>query len=244
MSQLRFLHIYMPVLALLWIGMYLDSSRVAAYFPQSQWVTNMLFVMLFFWLYQHVSVPVRKMMLYGLPLALLGELFFSVVLGMYTYRLNSVPLYVPFGHCMVYVAVCYMVKEPLFRRYLHRIDRSLYLLMVIYSTLWLLLADDLFGFLCLLVILWIFYRHPITRPYFLVMYVVVVYVELLGTHYHCWQWPPIWFGLFDWVPSANPPSAISVVYFGFDTYCLWSYRQLNRDRWRRMRSIQRIRLAR
>jgi len=228
------------VFAGLWLILYLDSSTLSAHFQHSQWFANLLSILIYLWVYRQVTTPVRRMMLYGLPFALIGELFFSIVLGMYTYRLESVPLYVPFGHCVVYAAAYYLVKEPIFQQQKNVMVGVLYPLMILYSSAWLFLADDRFGFLCLLLILWILYRRPVAAPFFLVMYFVVVFVELLGTWYQCWHWPPIWFGLFEQVTSANPPSAISVVYYGFDAYCLWSYRQYHRQQWNRMRAIQRI----
>jgi len=169
-----------------------------------------------------------------------GEVVFALGLGMYTYRLENVPLYVPFGHALVYAAVYYMTKERWVRKHQKRIISTLYPIIIIYATLWLIFANDVFGFVCMLVILVLFHRRPETKIFFSLMFFMVVYLELVGTYYQCWHWPSIWFGELSWVPSANPPSGIGVVYFAFDAGCLLCYKYLNLTSWRRFRAIQRI----
>ena len=47
---------------------------------------------------------------------------------------------------------------------------------------------------------------------------------------------------FEWLPSGNPPSAISVFYFGFDGLCLLAYLVRNpkaRARLRRLKQRRR-----
>ena len=166
-------------------------------------------------------------MLWGLLIALAGEAVFSLLLGMYSYRLNNLPLYVPFGHTIIYASVFYISKEPLIQKHKKSIIKTLYILMIIYSTLWLIFGNDLFGFLCMLVILWLFKRRPKSKLFFLIMFFTIVYLELLGTYYGCWSWPEIWFDKFSIVPSANPPSAISVFYFAFDMGCMLFYKLSN-----------------
>lgn len=55
------------------------------------------------------------------------------------------------------------------------------------------------------------------------MFVEVCYVELVGTATGCWYWPEMAFGLYPWLPSANPPSGIAVFYFLFDAAVLLIY---------------------
>jgi len=239
-NQLRYLKIYLPVLIAVWAGLFLDSTTRSMSLSYSQWLSNGLILLAFVWVYRHASKAVGLMMLYGLVIALFGEILFSLVLEMYTYRLGNVPLYVPLGHSIIYAAVYYIVKEPLVRRHRAQIIRTLYAVMILYSSLWLMLSHDLFGFTCMLVILWVFRRRPSSRLFFLVMFFMVAYLELIGTYYQCWRWPDVWFGSLEWMPSANPPSGISVFYFAFDAGCLWCYRQFNRPKWQRMRAIQRI----
>lgn len=238
-NRLRYMHIYLPGILFLLLGLYLDSSSFAKVSSNSQIMTNILVVPIFIWIYLHTSKQVKQLMLFGLLLATAGEILFSLVLGMYTYRLGNLPMYVPFGHSIVYAAVYYIVKEPLVLANREMVIKVLYVSMILYSTLWLIFASDLFGFLCMLVIVWIFKRRPQTKLFFLVMYFMIVYLELIGTYFGCWVWPDIWFNIVEFVPSANPPSGISVFYFGFDAGCLWLYKTFFPSKWKRFKSMHR-----
>lgn len=238
LSTFKYLHFYIPVLLTLWLGLFIDSSYFSNTFIYSQWITNVLVLVVFIYIYKKVSVKTKKLMIYGVIIAILGEIFFSLVLGMYTYRLDNLPLYVPLGHAIVYVAVYYMIKEPLVLKHQNKIINTLYLLILLYSSLWLFYGDDLFGFICMLLILYIFYKNPQTKLFFTFMFFMIVYLELLGTYYQCWYWPEIWFDKISFVPSANPPSGISVFYFAFDIGCLWFYKKFNKNKWIRYKKLK------
>ncbi len=237
--KLKYAHIYLPVIVLSWLGLYIDSSFVAARFPASQWVTDLLVFGCFLWTIRSVSKVVRKMMFYGLIVAAVGEVFFSLILGMYTYRLENVPLYIPFGHTMLYASIYYMVREPIVKQHSQRIFNFLYPALFFYALAWLLLAHDLFGFCCTLATLWLV-KHGFNNNnlFFLLMFCLVINVELVGTTLHCWQWPPILFGILEWMPSANPPSGIVTFYFIIDIGCLWLYKHANLARWQRVRAMR------
>jgi len=236
-SRLKYANIYVLTLLFLWVGLFLDSSYFANIYSYGQWITNLLVLPIFVYIYFQVSKQVKQLMLFGLLLATAGEILFSLVLGMYTYRLGNLPLYVPFGHTIVYASVYYIVKESFIQENKELIIKTLYTSIILYSTAWLIFASDLFGFLCMLVILWIFKRRPHTKLFFLIMYFMIIYLELVGTYYSCWHWPDIWFGVIDFIPSANPPSAISVFYFGFDAGCLWLYKKFFPHKWKRFQSM-------
>ncbi len=237
-KELKYLHIYLPTLLFMWIGLFLDSSYFADIYPNSQWITNSLVIPIFIWIYINTSKQVKQLMLFGLLLATLGEILFSLILGMYTYRLENLPLYVPFGHSIIYAGVYYIIKEPIVQLNREVIIKVLYFSMILYSTAWLIFASDLFGFLCMLIILWLFKRRPHIKLFFLIMYFVIVYLELIGTYYNCWQWPEILFGIIELIPSANPPSAIGIFYFAFDAGCLWFYKNFFPHKWKRFEAIR------
>jgi len=239
--QLKYTHIYGPVLVTLWLGLFLDSYIMAEYFPRNQWLTNGLVILVFAWVFSQVSRVAKQLMIFGVFLAFAGEVILALGLGMYTYRLANVPLYVPLGHALVYAAVYYMTREHLVRVHTQRINTVLYTLIIIYSTIWLIFAQDVLGFACTMIILLMFRRYPDTKLFFLLMFFMVVYLELVGTYYQCWSWPEIWFGKISWVPSANPPSGISVIYFAFDAGCLFFYKWFNIEKWRRFRLFQKYR---
>lgn len=230
---LKFTRIYGPVLITLWLGLFLDSTTVAAYIANNQLLTNILVLIVFAWVFHHVSRIARQLMIYGVFISFAGEVTLALGLGMYTYRLGNVPLYVPLGHAMVYAAVYYFTREPWVRRHRQHMISLLYPIMIIYSLLWFFWAGDLLGLLCTIIIILLLRRHPETQLFFLIMFFLVVYLELVGTYYQCWQWPPIWFNTITLIPSANPPSGISVVYFALDGLCLLAYRLLHARAWQR-----------
>lgn len=230
---MRYARIYLTVLATLLAGLFIDGTTVAKLTPYGQWITNAIVLAVFIWVYSQISHKLKKLVLYGLVIALGGELVFSLGLGMYTYRLHNLPIYVPIGHTLIYTAVYYLVKEPRIKAMQPTLTPMLYWAMILYSTAWLVFASDLFGFACTLLILWVFKKRPHIKPFFLAMFFAVVLLELLGTYFQCWAWPEIWFGKLSWIPSANPPAGIAVFYFGFDAGCLWFYKKLNPKIWDR-----------
>jgi len=235
---LKFAHIYLPAMAVIWLGLSIDSVAVTQYLSYGQGITNILVALVFLWIFSHVSKVSKQLMFFGVVISYAAELTLSLGLGMYTYRLENVPHYVPLGHAIVYAAVYYITKEPWVRKHQKRIIAFLYPSIIVYSFAWFFIASDLFGLLCMLTALYLFKRMPETRLFFLFMFFMVVYLELLGTYYGCWVWPPVWFDVFTWMPSANPPSGIGAVYFGLDAACLLAYKMLHLQAWRRFRLIQ------
>ncbi|MBJ7539085.1 hypothetical protein [Marinomonas transparens] len=243
-ARLQYSAVYIPVLLVLWFGLFLDSAFVAERMEYSQWLTNGLVFLCFVWVYARATRKIQKLMLYGVGLAYLGEVVFSILLGMYEYRLENVPIYVPLGHCLVYAAVFYIHKEKLIQTNKAVIKSVLYWGMMVYSSLWLIFDKDILGFLCMLVVVLLLKKKTGNELFFLIMFFMVVYLELLGTYYDCWVWPDIWFDKIPFITSSNPPSGISVFYFGFDIACLWIYKKLNTKKWQRMKSLRQIRATR
>ncbi len=239
--KLKFTHIYIPGIIVIGLGLFIDSLYITQFISYGQEMTNALVLSVFLWMLFKTSKVTRILMLLGVPIAYAGEVTLSIGLGMYTYRLENVPHYVPLGHAIVYASVYYITKEPWIRQHQQGIIKLLYAAMFIYSTLWLIFANDVFGFLCMVIAMLLFKRFPETKLFFLMMFFMVVYLELVGTYYGCWVWPAIWFDVFTWVPSANPPSGIGAAYFLFDASCLLGYKLLNSKKWHRLRRHQAFR---
>ena len=82
--------------------------------------------------------------------------------------------------------------------------------------------------------------RPKDRLFFLTMYVVVAVLEIGGTAYSTWSWPSTAFGVFDFLPSNNQPSGISLFYLLLDVSCFMIYIIINRKTWKRFKSIKRL----
>ncbi len=135
------------------------------------------------------------------PLSALGEGLFSLVFGLYRYRLDGVPLYVPFGHSILLGTAWMLAEEPwlLQRERLAKFGLATFHAGLIVGAL--LLFHDALSFLWGLMFCVVWTRKG-QHSVFLIVGVLVLYVEIIGTAYHCWTWRPLAFGV---IPTFNPP---------------------------------------
>jgi hypothetical protein len=208
------------VLLLVTLICFLDSRALAARFGYGQWLANLLMLATFLIIHRAAPPRLKLIMENGLLVGVLGEVFFSLIVGMYEYRLANVPLYIPPGHSILYAAVYYFVREPWVLRNKGWLAPLMLTVGVGYAAFWLVARNDVYGALCTTFYVYLIWRFPDSRLFFLTMFLLVAYLEQVGTSFACWSWPASIFGKFDFLPSANPPSGISVFYFGFDVACL------------------------
>lgn len=222
------------------LGLLLDSKYVSPYLANCQHWATVVMLIGFGVLYYKSASRIRKLMLFAVIIGFLGEHLFSIALNMYTYRLHNVPLYVPPGHAIVYIAAVYFCKQAAVKRNKQPIELFLTVFILSYSTVFLVLKKDVFGFVMSLLVLLSVKNHPRERLFFLTMYLVVAYLEIIGTHYQCWFWPKTAFDSIPFLSSANPPTGISLFYFLLDLGCLWFYKKTHLLAWKRMKEIRRI----
>ena len=143
------------------------------------------------------------------------EYVFSPTLGVYVYRFDNVPMYVPPGHGLVYLSAFALGHSWLVRRHLRAAVVAVVLVGGAWSAYGFLVAgrpDALgaFWFACLVgFLLW----GP-SQPVYVGAFVVVSYLELVGTELRTWVWQthdPI-LG----VSIGNPPSGAAGGYGWFD----------------------------
>ena len=230
--------IFVSVLALMVLICFIDSRWVAERVPHAQWISNVIMALYFVWMYRDAGVRLRRLMKYGVVVATVGEVFFSLVVGMYEYRLENVPLYVPPGHSILYGAVYYMAREPWVLRNRDAMIRGMVVVAVAYAAYWGWAHADAYGALCTAGFLLLMALNKDSRLFFAVMFLAVAYLEQVGTRFGCWYWHETLLNRVSWFPSGNPPSGIAIFYFGFDVTCLWAL--LVRDkrlhmRWKRLR---------
>ncbi|MDX8406267.1 MAG: hypothetical protein R8K50_08995 [Mariprofundus sp.] len=166
---------------------------------------------------------VKNVMLIGIVVGMAGELIFSLLLGMYHYRLGNVPLWVAFGHGLIFAVVFRMAHSEWVIKRERIIQNVLLFFAAAYSLLWLLWADDWYGFLCTILFVSVLFTAKKSRLFFLIMFAVVCYIEQIGTATGCWYWPDTLLGVDGWVASGNPPSGIAVFYFLFDAIVFYFY---------------------
>jgi len=207
------------------IFLIIDSPFMYKYTPYAQELATLLVLLAFFRSFFKNSPRLRRVMIIGVFIGFTGEIIFSLLLHMYHYRLDNIPLWVGFGHSLIFTSVYKIIKTPFFIVNAKQIKNWSLLFISSYALVWLYFENDLFGFLTTLLFLLFISFAKKSQLFFIVMFLVVVYIELIGTTTGTWFWPQILMGYFNFIPSANPPSGIAVFYFLFDYVLLFIYLQ-------------------
>lgn len=159
---------------------------------------------------------VRVQTLAVVAIATVGEIVGSLVWGLYAYRLENLPAFVPPGHGLVYLAGLSLATL------LSRRSAALLLAAGLVAVGWgiagvtVLPAPDVSGTIgCAFlvgVLLWT------RRPVYAGVFMVVVALELYGTALGTWTWQPSVPGLG--LSQGNPPSGVASGYVVFDVLAL------------------------
>lgn len=221
-------------------ALYFDGVGFAAIYPDAQTVTNIFMLIAFFLLYMRSVKRTRELMIYAVIIGFAGEYLFSIVLDMYTYRLSNLPLYIPFGHAAVYARTYVFSKASIVKKYAKQITFYFTKIILLLALFYLIVFNDVFGFVMTIAVFLLLYNRPKDRLFFLTMYIVVAVLEIGGTAYAAWSWPDTAFGVFPYLESHNPPSGISLFYFLLDVGCFFLYTQINRKAWKRVKNIRRL----
>lgn len=149
--------------------------------------------------------------------ATLVEYVFSGWLGVYEYRLDHVPAYVPPGHGLVYLAALGFAAWVGVRARLARVAVVATIVLGALAAswgLWISPRPDLLGafwYLCLVGFL-VWGR---SRMLYVGAFIVVTWLEVLGTMWGVWRWMPR-DTILGIVTIGNPPSVAAGGYGWFD----------------------------
>lgn len=201
-----------PLTVVLWAGVTLLLDRGASLAEQR--VLGALTWLLLLVLLRRESRGTRVQVGVVVVYASLVEYVFAGWLGVYVYRLENVPSFVPPGHGLVYLAALAIGRSA----WAHRRDWLVPAALVACGAwavwgLFLSPQRDLLGafwFVCLLA----FSRTGSSQRVYAGAFLVVSYLEILGTSLGTWTWQthdPT--GL---VAIGNPPSGIAGGYAWFD----------------------------
>lgn len=146
------------------------------------------------------------------------EYTFSPLLEVYVYRLGNVPAFVPPGHGLVYLCALAFGRSALIERWRRPVSAAVVLAGGAWAAYGVVLANradalGMFWFLCLLG----FLRWGPSPLLYAGAFMVVSYLEILGTWWGTWEW-----ALRDptgIVTIGNPPSGAAGGYGWFD---LWA----------------------
>jgi hypothetical protein len=150
----------------------------------------------------------RLMALLFVPFSAVGEYLFSLIFQLYHYKFGTVPFYVPFGHAILFSTGLLIADLPIVRTHEQRVRQALLAIHLSLFSATLLLFHDtlsvLFGVLFAIIL-----RRKGARPLYLLMGILVLYIELVGTYLGCWVWNPTPWGILH---TTNPPVGAFVCY--------------------------------
>ena len=185
-----------------------------------QLLTGVFFWAVFFWLLKTNPREWRLPFYACLAWATAGEIYLSLVWGLYTYRLENIPLFIPPGHVlMLYLGLVFAPRVP--RAFVALVPAAA----IGYAAVaWIngfdTISIPLIGLfiLCML--------QPEGRRLYAVMFVASLILELYGTWIGNWVWHAD-------VPhlalnSANPPLAAGAFYCALDVLVVLTARTLRR----------------
>jgi hypothetical protein len=158
---------------------------------------------------------VRVQVLTLVVVATVLEVIGSIIWGAYRYRLGNLPLFVPAGHGLFYLAALRAASLPLVQRH----GRAIVAVVAAGATaymVWGLLRPplpDLLGFVTWAVFIRFVVRGRVPLLY-AVSFVLTLALELYGTSWGIWRWAPVLPGLL--LPAGNPPTGIGAGYAAMD----------------------------
>lgn len=204
---------FWPLTALV---LYCDSRQVAGFTSYGQAISTVLAFGFLLALLACVRPERRLALALFVVLSAIGEGVFSLLFGLYHYRLGGVPLYVPLGHSILMGTGLLLADLDWVKQRLSGVKTALLLMHggLILGTL-LLFGDTLSTFWT--VIFLFLLRKRFADPFYLILGALVLYVEMLGTAWGCWVWRPDAFGVLH---TTNPPPGAFTCYVVGDILAL------------------------
>jgi hypothetical protein len=149
-----------------------------------------------------------------------GEILGSIVWGLYIYRLDNLPLFVPAGHGLVYLAGWRISQLPILVRHRRRLIAAVLAGVSAWGIVGLtgvLGRHDVAGAVgCLTVVAFLVLNR--NAAVCAGVFLVVAYLEIYGTWVGTWTWQPYVPGLRfgPGIGLGNPPSGAASGYVVFD----------------------------
>lgn len=218
---------YRLLLGFVWLApsaLFLDSTWLAARWPHGQWLTLAMVVFFFVAMLRYLSPEQRLLAMVFVPVGAVGEYVFSILFGLYEYRLENVPWYVPVGHPILLSMGWLLLELPWVRQHAEQLRRGLLALHIVVLIGVALVWGDTVSAAFAAFGVYIFRKRPFALIYG-VMGLVVLYVELLGTGLGCWAWAPT--SGHGWLHATNPPYGAFFGYVAADVLVLKIARQVS-----------------
>ena len=200
------------LLILIWIpALMLDSTLIQGTNFDNKLFTSIIIMSLWAFLFIKVNTSLKKLMIIMVPLSWLGELICCLWLDMYNYRNDGIPLYVPFGHAVIYITGLLISNVKLIQKNEHKIKMVLVpFFILLFLTVSIVLSDTLSA--CLALLFFYLLQRKNYAILYLIMSLLVLYLEIIGTQLGTWYWHSNWW-LFT---TINPPVGAIVIYIAGD----------------------------
>ncbi|HYC46580.1 MAG TPA: hypothetical protein VED01_13995 [Burkholderiales bacterium] len=193
------------IVAAIAVGLVVDVSTDLV----GQVALSAVYWVLLFYLLGRVSITERRALLACLVIATAGELFLSLVWGLYTYRLENVPMFVPPGHVLLL-----MLALLLAQRLKGRAADAVLVCAGAYAVAAAVTGFDTFALPLLAALAIIALAMPHNRPLYASTFLLALALELYGTWLGNWTWarevPVIA------LVTTNPPGLASAFYAVLD----------------------------
>ena len=194
------------------LGLYADSRVANVY---EQYALGVLTFAVLVFVLRFAPAAQRRQVWLAVLIATCAELYFSLGVGLYRYRFDNVPLYVPAGHGLVYLFALTAAATPLMLRR----RRLLVGLALGLATGWALLGVTVLPLLTGRLdvtgaLLWPVFAYFTLRsrqaPVYAAAFLMTSVLELFGTGFHNWTWQAI--APISHLHQGNPPSVIAGAY--------------------------------
>jgi len=212
------------------VALGIDSVFFTNHYFDARPITNLLAIGYFSILFYVSDFRLRKLMLVMVVLSYIGELLFCKLLGMYAYRTPAIPLYVPFGHAIVYASGFIMSQTQCAIRHTNPLQRFFAVFFIVLFATVGFFYNDWFSLVFGLLFFILLKRKGWQNLYYFIA-LCVIFIELVGTYFECWTWVPKTFGL---IPAANPPMGAVFFYAGGDVLLakivdIWDNRKIRNN---------------
>ena len=190
----------------------IDSGYFHYTYFNGRLLTNILSVAYFLMMFYVSGMHLRKLMFGMVFLSYIGELLCCKLLGMYAYRGNVIPLYVPFGHALVYASgyvMSHTVMAKKNKAALSVIFPIIFISMFICSCLF---FGDIFSLFFGVFFFFVMRSKRWDNMYYFIT-LIALFVEFTGVSLGCWTWDLQMFGI---IPSGNPPVGAVFLYAAGD----------------------------
>lgn len=202
--------VFFPFFTIIALG--IDSISFSKNYFDGRQITNFLGIVYFSLFFWFSDSYLRRLMFVMIFLSYIGELIFCNLLRMYDYRTNVIPLYVPFGHAIVYASGYAFAHTEWAVKHDHLLKKYFtvgFLLLFLFVGFFL---NDIFSLIFGVFFFLLLKRKRWQNLYYFIA-ICVVFIELAGTLFQCWKWVPKTFGL---ISTINPPMGAVFFYAGGD----------------------------